>query len=129
MPYGEDSLFTLGPAQVAGVLALSALLAAVALWGVGRARRRGQVAALAVAVVLFWAFDWLSPQAYYAYYRAIIDGLPAQWVVGWPPPGLGRVLRLLTFTGPADLSTHGRGLLGWALLARAAWPPPRPPRG
>ena len=72
---------------------------------------------LGAAYLGFWLFVWLSPQVYYQYYRLIFDGLPVQWVVGRPE--LGEAMRLLTFTGPANLSAHGQGVLGWAMLCVA----------
>ncbi|MEO1551397.1 MAG: hypothetical protein AAFR93_13370 [Pseudomonadota bacterium] len=73
---------------------------------------------LCVGAVTAYGFVWLSPQIYYAYYRAIIPDLPAQWVI-FPPPGLGEIWRLATFTDATSLSAHGRGLLIWAMCACA----------
>ncbi len=71
---------------------------------------------ITVAIVSFTLFVWLSPQIYYAYYRMIIPDLPSQWVIGRSPEA-GAVVTLLSFTGPATLSAHARGVLGWCLLA------------
>ncbi|MEO9575176.1 MAG: hypothetical protein ABJ263_07370 [Tateyamaria sp.] len=71
--------------------------------------------------VLFICFVWASPQGYYAYYRLVIDGLPAQSVIDAPPrPEV--LVALLTFRGPATLSAHSVGLLGWAMLVVALLP-------
>jgi hypothetical protein len=83
--------------------------------------RGGLVRRLLWAGGLFWLFLWLSPQVYYLFYQLIFAGLPVQIVITWPP-GAETVLRRLTFTGPATLSAHGQGLLGWALLVLAVRP-------
>ncbi|WP_371155551.1 hypothetical protein [Jannaschia sp. 2305UL9-9] len=114
--YTSDSLFTLTPLQIVGVLFLSGVmwLGAVRLLrsGPGRLRRTG------LAIVLFHGFVWLSPQVYYLFYWATFDGLPMQWVIR-APPSPGHLLRLLTFTEEASLSRHGQGLFGWSLLLLA----------
>ncbi|MEM0948800.1 MAG: hypothetical protein AAGK37_15475 [Pseudomonadota bacterium] len=120
--YAGDSLFTLTPLQVAGVVALAALLAALALsasWRMMRGRR--WPVRLALAALAFWLFEWLAPQVFYTYYRVIIPSLPAQWVIGWLP-GPAALGELLTFQGQTSLSAHSRGVLGWLLVASALWP-------
>jgi hypothetical protein len=116
--YSNDSFFTLGLLEGAGLLVVTGLL----VWGVlALARRvcRGPWwRRLALAVTLFWLFLWLSPQVYYAYYQLIFSGLPIQLVIGWPP-GAEAVLRHLTFSGPATLSAHGQGVLGWLMVVTA----------
>ncbi|MCK0168793.1 hypothetical protein MWU52_14635 [Jannaschia sp. S6380] len=111
--YADDSFFTLTASGQVGLAVLSLGLAC--LMGLAALRLHRVLWALA----LFGAFVWLSPQVYYLYYVAIIDGLPWQIVVG-RPPGPGTLLRLLTFTGDANLSDHGKGVLGWAMIALAA---------
>lgn len=120
--YAQDSLFTLSNLQIAGVLALALLQAGIAAWAVLRAGRgRCWWVRLVLAFTAIWLFEWLSPQVFYTYYRSIIPGLPAQWVIGWPP-GPGALLALVTFQGPASLSAHGRAALAWALIALSLWP-------
>ena len=108
--YQDDSFFTLGLLEAAGVLVVSALLAlgllvvARRLYRGGRPGRR-----LLWAAALFWVFLWLSPQVYYIYYQLIFHGLPVQIVIGWPP-GAETVLRRLVFVGPATLAAHGQGV-------------------
>ena len=117
--YEGDSFFTLSVGGQIGLAAISlALFVAVLValwWGT---RRRSRPVRIAVALVGFWLFVWLSPQVYYQYYMLIFDGLPVQWVI-WPPRGPGEALQLLIFTGPANLSAHGQGVLGWAMLCVA----------
>ncbi len=117
--YDSDSFFTLGvPAQV-GLAMLSLVLAGGMLGLTLRVTRTLSLAFRVVAaLVLFALFDWLSPQIYYAYYLAIIPGLPFQAVVAATPDPMA-ILRLLTFSGSHDLSAHGRGALGWAMLGAA----------
>lgn len=89
-----------------------------ASWLISRGRRLGL--RLLIGLVLFVLFVWLSPQIYYQYYRLIIDGLPAQFVIGWPR-GAAHIAELLLFQAEENLSAHGQGLLGWALLVTAGW--------
>ena len=132
MPYADDSLFTLAPVQVGGTVALAVALWAATLLAVWHLRppNRGVLLAvsLALAGVAFWLFVWLSPQLFYEWYRIALGDLPRQWVVG-APPSAERLLALMTFTAEGDLSTHGKGVTGWSLLALAlARKGPRPVR-
>jgi hypothetical protein len=115
--YRDDSFFTLSGGAQIGLALVSFLLVWVALQLVfSLTRGRPLWLRFILAALLFVAFVWLSPQVYYAYYRALIEGLPAQWVISapnWDP------LHYLSFTGPRNLSAHGQGLLGWAMLALA----------
>ena len=119
--YNEDSFFTLSiPGQI-GLVVLSRGLMLLCLWlahVLGRGRRRAL--RLWLAFIIFWAFLWLSPQAYYAYYMTLFDGLPLQNVIK-SPPGLSTIVSLLTFTDAPNLSNHGKGVLGWVLLAVGAF--------
>lgn len=115
--YQEDSFFTLGMGGRAGLLALTLCFSLFMLWLATRLRvriRHWWVRG-AVALVLFWAFVWLSPQIYYAYYLLIFDGLPVQIVVK-SPPGPGFIVQMLGFQGQASLSAHGQALLGWMII-------------
>lgn len=118
--YREDSFFTLTEFGQAGLAGLSALLSVLVLvpvfWLVSKKRIHVR---LAIALAAFWLFVWISPQIYYAYYRIIIDGLPQQWVIGWP--AIFQPARYMTFTGPQNLSAHGQGLLGWSLVLLAVF--------
>ncbi|AXI48656.1 hypothetical protein C1J03_23230 [Sulfitobacter sp. SK012] len=119
--YAEDSFYTLSLAQRMGLLTLTAVLILLVL-GIAIAvmrKKRGTVR-LATATLLFSLFAWVSPQAYYAYYQMIFDGLPAQIVIG-APPTLDALLGIVTFTGPGTLSAHGLGALFWALVWLAWW--------
>ena len=120
--YRDDSFFTLGIAEAAGLVVLAAVLAFCLLKLVLRVCRRGKIwQRLAWVLGLFWVFLWVSPQIYYLYYQLIFLGLPVQLVIDWPP-GAEVVLRRLTFTGPATISAHSQGVLGWAILVVAARP-------
>ena len=104
--YRDDSLFTLELLEMAGLLAVSAVIV-LGMLALARRFCRGKWwRRLALAVVLFWLFLWLSPQVYYAYYQIIVDGLPVQIVIGWPP-GAETVVRRLVLAGPATLAAHG----------------------
>ena len=112
--YVSDSFFILSAAGQAGLAGLSALLAGLA--GMGVLAYRGLAMRLVAGLAVFWVFLWLSPQIYYLYYQLILDDLPWQLIVGAPPSPDALLDRLL-FRGPATLSNHAKGALGWALLA------------
>lgn len=124
--YAEDTFFNLTMTGRIGLAALSLVFALVVLMAAARAfalvrfdNRTLRIGArLAMALALFWAFEWLSPQIYYLYYLTIFDGLPWQIVVQ-APPGVDELARLLGFADKAALSHHARGLLAWALIALA----------
>lgn len=121
--YAEDSFFTLSVSGRIGLVILSVLLAALILWLAWRwSAGKHILARAAIGLGLFIGFEWLSPQIYYAYYLVIFDGLPVQWVIGWPP-GPASLVRLLSFTENANLSFHSRGVLGWALVLVALFRP------
>jgi len=120
--YDADSFFTLtvwgqiGLAILSLVFALLALvLMRVLVW------HKAMILRPFLWGVVFISFVWLSPQGYYTYYRLIFDGLPAQSVIKSPPP-LQQLFALMTFSGPANLSAHSTGVLGWLLLLAAFWP-------
>lgn len=117
--YESDSFFTLSAGGQLGLAMLSVVLSLAVLWALWRGTRALPRAwRVALALVGFWFFVWLSPQVYYQYYRLIIDGLPAQWVV-WPPRWPAEAAQLLIFQGPANLSAHGQGVLGWLMICVA----------
>ena len=116
---GDDSFFTLTLGQRIGLLGVSCGLA-LGMVGLVRIGRAWPIR-LILAGAGFYGFVWVSPQAYYIYYRLIFDGLPAQIVVA-APPGLVELAGLLTFTAQNTLSAHSLGALGWAMLAAALWP-------
>lgn len=118
--YQNDSFFTLNTGGQIGLAVLSAVLALGMLLLTRRlAITRTPARRVAVWALLYFLFVWLSPQLYYTYYRAIIPGLPSQWVIPWPD--VLEPLALLTFTAGDSLSAHGRGILGWAMLVMALW--------
>jgi hypothetical protein len=113
--YRDDSFFTLGIAEAAGLLAVTAVLVWAMLALTRRICRGGAWwRRLLWAAGLYWLFLWLSPQLYHVYGQLIHRGLPVEIVIGWPP-GAETVLRRLTFTGPATLAAHGQGILGWVM--------------
>ena len=114
--YEGDSFFTLtGPQQI-GLLLVSVGLVCGWIYASWRLSHAKPLALrIVVGLALFFGFVWLSPQIYYQYYRMIIDGLSAQFVIGWPDR-MGHIFRLLTFQSDSNLSAHSQGLLGWALV-------------
>lgn len=117
--YEDDSFFTLSLPGQLGLLALSAclfLLTLAALWRI--ARNRPLFWRLTLTLALFGTFVWVSPQIYYQYYCLIIDGLPAQWVIGGPPSPR-HLFELPAFRADANLSHQAQGALGWAMVTLA----------
>ena len=114
--YGKDGFFALTPHRQVGLALLSVVLC-VLMVGLTRTFTRGWpwVVRLMLTLVLLWVFIWLSPQVYYSLQSLLSDDVPARWVIGMPPP-LGKTLRVITFTGPADLTHHGQGALGLLML-------------
>ena len=118
--YQSDSFFTLSiPGQI-GLACLTLVLSVAAMLLVLKLTwHRAWWWRVLIAGGLFLGFLWLSPQIYYTYYRAIIPGLPLQVVIStWPDPI--EALRLLMFSDGSNLSAHGRGVLGWAMLITSA---------
>ena len=118
--YRGDSFFTLDSGGLIGLAVLSAVLSIAMLLLTRRlVAGRRPIWRVLIWGLLFFLFVWLSPQLYYTYYRMIIPGLPLQRVIPWPD--LMEPVALLTFTAGESLSAHGRGILGWAMLAMANW--------
>lgn len=130
--YDGDSFFTLTPWAQAGLVAVSAAMVALLVLGLHLIARhliaRHRIAGrwpvawrLPLAGVGFLGFLWLSPQVHYFYYRAVIEGLPPQVVIGWPVGPL-TAGRLMLFAGRDSLADHARGVLGWGLVCWALLP-------
>jgi len=117
--YEFDSFFSLYPWERAGRVVLSLVFAAVCVAAV-RWGSRGLVwpFRLVVAVAVFWGFVWVSPQGCYAYYLLLFDDLTARWVIR-EVPSPAEMWGHLTFSGRSTLSSHTKGLLGWALILAA----------
>ncbi len=114
--YQQDSFFDLSFWERVGLVCISATLAVLILVAARVLLRDRPIwLRIAGALILFWIFVWASPQVYYTYYRMIIPDLPLQWVI-WPPASPAEALRKLVFAGPQNLSAHGQGILGWALI-------------
>ena len=116
--FAEDSFFTLTFWGGAGLLALSLTLAAAMIWIVSRFYGYWGTRVL-LALFLWYAFLWLSPQIYYQYYRLIFEGLPQQSVIQRHPDHHD-IIWTLTFQAGATLSAYSQGILGWAMIAAAA---------
>lgn len=117
--YDGDSFFRL---SVIGLITLFVFLTALTIWlswWIGRRRRL--VTRILIALAALYLFTQLSPQIYYGYYLMIFDGLPLQIVTGAPPSPTS-VAQLLTFQSNATLSDHGKGALGWLLIAASLIP-------
>ena len=124
--YSEDSLFTLTPPQILGVLGIAIGLGALFLWLVVRMARGPWPLRLLVGLLAALAFDWLSPQVFYEYYRLILPDLPQQIVVG--PVDVMEFSRVITFRDTPSLSTHGRGVFYAILVIVSVFATRRPRR-
>ena len=120
--YDGDSFYTLSVVGRIGLVCVSLAFAAIAL-GMTRLMTftRPIYLRIPIWIVVFITYVWASPQGYYTYYRLIIDGLPAQSVIG-PPPPPQEIVALLTFTGQSNLSAHSIGVLGWLMFVVALLP-------
>ena len=120
--YANDSFFDLTPLGQIGLAALSFTLFGLTLGLAWFAmRRRGLPVRILLAVVFFVGFLWLAPQIYYTYYIALIEDLPWQIVIKYPP-GPATLFDLLRFGARPSMADHSRGLLGWVLLIMAVLP-------
>lgn len=121
--YQDDSFHTLSQAGQIGLACLSLALTAVLLVLAWRMMgTRPLSVRIAIAIILFLGFVWLSPQIYYTYYLFLFDGLPLQIVIH-PPPGPRYLADLIFFQDRATLSAHSKGVLGWLLLLIAFMKP------
>jgi len=114
--YSQDSFFDLSTWGQVGLACLSLTLFLLFLIFARSLRRtKSFVVRIIGALVLFWLFVWLSPQAYYLYYWLIFPDLPLQSVIK-PPPNPLETLKLLVFQGRDNLSDHSKGVMSWAMI-------------
>ena len=117
--YQQDSFFDLSGWGQVGLALISVTLFVAMLLITRRLLRCFPVwARIGGALVLFWLFVWASPQIYYMYYRMIIPDLPLQWVI-WHAREPLKPLEMLFFAYQSNLSAHGQGILGWAMILTA----------
>lgn len=127
--YPGDSLFTLEPLEIVGVVAialfliflflclLSAPLVRIAksVAAAPLARAETWCTALVGAGLIFGISFTVSPQIFYAFYRQIIPGLPDQWVIktwlDWD-----RLTGAAALAVDGSLSAHLTGLAFWTVL-------------
>ena len=114
--YEGDSFFTLTIIERTGLVLLSSILAvALILTFLKITIQFKLVVKLAFSVILLWLFVWLSPQIYYFYYIFLFDTLEFQNVIKLPPKPK-EIFSLLSFSDRANLSNHGKGILGWVMI-------------
>ncbi|WP_085908004.1 hypothetical protein [Kiloniella majae] len=123
--YEGDSFYTLELLESLGVIAITIILSfSVLFLALKKSYLLYQIAKkynerleiitfsdIALNLIIFSLFIWLSPQIYYAYYYIIFDGLPIQIVIKKFPDFLA-LTKVITLTDKANLSLHGQGLLG-----------------
>lgn len=132
--YPGDSLFTLEPAEIAGVVLISLTLITLFFWllslvlvPLARAvaakplmRAGTATASLAGSLLLFGVSHTVSPQIYYTFYRWIIPGLPDQWVIRtWLD--LERLAGAASLAPDGSLSSHLTGVTIWCVALFVAW--------
>ena len=121
--YDHDTFFHLSLWGRCGLvllsLALGGLTIAAAIVIFRKVRNLPAVPALTLralfAITLFWVFLWLSPQAYYTYYTAIIEDLPYQWVITRPTSWV-EIASILFFQNANTLAQISKMAFGWALI-------------
>lgn len=127
--YPGDSLFTLEPLEIVGVVAIALSLIFLFLWLLSAplvwiaksvavaplTRTATGIAALVGAGLVFGISFTVSPQIFYAFYRQIIPGLPDQWVIktwlDWDRLSGAAALQV-----DGSLSAHLTGLAFWTVL-------------
>ena len=120
--YSKDTFFHLSFYGQIGLLILSLVVSAITIWLFWKTSKRFKLPIkLILAIAFIWIFIWLSPQVYYLYYIQIIEGLPLQNVIQWPP-SIFEILHTLTFTGKSNLSNHSKGLMFWVMMLIALKP-------
>ncbi len=120
--FSNDSFFTLGIIERVGLFTLSLILATTTvLFLIKLCKNKILTIRIAIALVLFFFFTWLSPQIYYTYYLTIFDGLPVQVVIK-KPPSFMNLINILFFRYEANLSAYSVGVLGWVLIYSAVRP-------
>lgn len=120
--YSQDSFFDLSTRGQVGLALLSLILFVLMVYLTRRGLYRFPFwARMSGAMILFWLFVWVSPQIFYMYYRMIIPDLPLQWVI-WPLRDPVKPLQMLLFSYQSTLSSHGQGILGWAIILAATLP-------
>lgn len=132
--YPGDSLFTLEPAEIAGVIAISLTLITLFFWllslvltplanavaGNPPARAGAAIAGLAGSLLLFGVSHTVSPQIYYTFYRWIIPGLPDQWVIKtWLD--FERLAGAAALAPDGSLSAHLTGVTIWCVAIFVVW--------
>ncbi|MEP2979181.1 MAG: hypothetical protein ABJO86_06835 [Lentilitoribacter sp.] len=115
--YENDSFLTLTVAERIGLVCVTLLLSAALIWLFWVAIKRVNIwVRPLLALVFLYVFIWLSPQIYYLYYLVIFDFLDFKNVIH-PPFNPLTLFNLLTFTESGKLADHGKGVLGWILIA------------
>ena len=115
--YENDSFLTLSIIERIGLLCVTFVLSVALIWLFWLTIPRLNIwLRQFLALVFLYVFIWLSPQVYYLYYLVIFDFLDFKNVIHHPFNPL-TLLNLLTFTESEKLANHGKGVLGWILIA------------
>lgn len=115
--YENDSFLTLSIIERIGLLGVTLVLSIALIWLFWKTIYWVNVWLRPFfALVFLYVFIWLSPQIYYLYYIVIFDFLDLKNVIH-PPFNPLILANLLTFTESGKLADHGKGVLGWILIA------------
>lgn len=115
--YENDSFLTLSIIERIGLLGVTLVLSIALIWLFWKTIYWVNVWLRPfLALVFLYVFIWLSPQIYYLYYLVIFDFLDLKNVIH-PPFNPLILANLLTFTESGKLADHGKGVLGWILIA------------
>lgn len=114
--YNQDTFFHLSISGRMGLVIVSLVMSAILLASYWWLTNRCSIPIkILLTFVFIWGFIWFSPQAYYLYYIQIIEGLPLQNVIQYPP-SIFETVQTITFTGNSNLSNHSKGILFWAMM-------------
>jgi hypothetical protein len=115
--YENDSFLTLSIIEHIGLLSVTLVLSIALIWLFWKTIYWVNVWLRPFFALMFlYLFIWLSPQIYYLYYLVIFDFLDFKNVIHSPFNPL-TLFNLLTFTESGKLADHGKGVLGWILIA------------
>jgi len=123
--YGNDTFFHLSAWGGAGLIVLSAMLAAGVVAFYFRVHTKLKTGGkITLAFVLTYLFVWLSPQIYYLYFATMTHDLPLQSIIGLPPSPTD-IVWLVLFRQEPTLANHAQALLFWFMLTLAFGLPDR----
>ena len=134
--FSADSLFTLSPWQIAGLMILSTVMALITLW-ISIAKSRWLYARFArsthiassgyslvvidsiLAVLLCLIAFAFAPQIHYLYYQQLFTALPNQWLIG-TGLSINQIVRFITLPPGSSIAQYANGLVLWLCVISSA---------